>query len=297
MKNQFNSTNIKMKIQMESTRLPGLLAALFLSLTMLVTSCSKLVAASDASAPANEPVKAKPFEGQIFRTADDRQAITLVSRDELEMRGGDAGPDNLICKYTRQDDTLRVVKTMLGTTLAVYYKITPDGLQANDGTVLFNPAKFKTERLVHYSGVEKLNKRDYDGAIADFNSALELDPKYALAYNYRGDAKQNKGDLDGAIADYNRAIELDPKNGVTYLGRGYAKRTKGDHDGAIADYNRAIELDDPKNILAFVAYDGRGSAKSNKGDQDGAITDYNKAIELKPDYASAYHNRGQGLSL
>jgi hypothetical protein len=56
------------------------------------------------------------------------------------MRGGDAGPDNLICKYTRRDDTLRVVKTMLGTTLAVYYKITPDGLQANDGTVLFNPA-------------------------------------------------------------------------------------------------------------------------------------------------------------
>lgn len=142
MKNQLNSTLIKMKIQMKSTRLPDLLAALFLSLTMLVTSRSKLEAAPNASVPANEPVKAKPFEGQIFRTADDRQAITLISQDELEMRGGDAGPDNLICKYTRQDDTLRVVKTMLGTTLAVYYKITPEGLKANDGTVLFNPAKF-----------------------------------------------------------------------------------------------------------------------------------------------------------
>lgn len=133
---------VRREVAIIKNRLFDLLAALFLSLTMLVTSCSKGESASNASAPANEPVKAKPFEGQIFRTADDRQVMTLVSQDELEMRGGDAGADNLICKYTRQDDTLRVVKTMLGTTLAVYYKITPDGLQANDGTVLFNSAKF-----------------------------------------------------------------------------------------------------------------------------------------------------------
>jgi len=134
-----------MKDQMKSAKLSALSAALFLSLTMLVTSCSKQDAAPNASAPANEPAKAKPFEGQVFRTADDRQAITLISKDELEMRGGDAGPDNLICKYTRQDDTLRVVQTMLGTTLAVYYKITPQGLQAKDGTVLFNPANIRAQ--------------------------------------------------------------------------------------------------------------------------------------------------------
>ena len=44
------------------------------------------------------------------------------------------------------------------------------------------------------------------------------------------------------IADFNRAIELDPKQPRAYMNRGFAKQAKGDHDGAIADYNRALEL-------------------------------------------------------
>ena len=61
-------------------------------------------------------------------------------------------------------------------------------------------------------------------------------------YNSRGLAKEAKGDHDGAIADYNRAIELDPKQPRAYMNRGFAKQAKDDVDGAIADYNRALEL-------------------------------------------------------
>jgi len=43
------------------------------------------------------------------------------------------------------------------------------------------------------------------------SSALEVNPKDAAAYYNRGIAKLDKGDFDGAIADYNRVIELDPK--------------------------------------------------------------------------------------
>ena len=53
---------------------------------------------------------------------------------------------------------------------------------------------------------------DLDGAIADFNQAIRLDPNYALAYRNRGNAKRKKGDVDGAIADYNRAIKLGPQS-------------------------------------------------------------------------------------
>src|SRR5439155_26586183 len=66
---------------------------------------------------------------------------------------------------------------------------------------------------------------------------------FAPYYNKRGLAKEAKGDHDGAIADYNRAIELNPKHASAYNNRGIAKQAKGDLDGAIADYNRAIELD------------------------------------------------------
>jgi tetratricopeptide (TPR) repeat protein len=49
---------------------------------------------------------------------------------------------------------------------------------------------------------------DLDGAIADYDQAIKLNPKFGLAYKNRGKAKQEKGDLDGAIADFNRAIKL-----------------------------------------------------------------------------------------
>lgn len=277
-----------MTTQMKSPKLPNLFTALFLSLTLLGTSCSKQEATS------NEPAKAKPFEGQIFRTADDRQAITLISTDELEMRGGDVGAANLICKYTRQDDTLRVVKTMLGTTLAIYYKITPEGLKANDGTVLLNPAKFlaaKTDSLLG-SGNKKRLTGDYDGAIGDYNLAIEIDPKCAGAHNGRGLAKSMKRDSDGAIADYSRAIKLDPSSEVShfyYSHRGDAYMKKGDYERAIQDYSRAIELD-PKND--WHDYSNRGDAYMKKGDYERAIQDYSRDIELNEKAPFAYNGRG-----
>ena len=53
-------------------------------------------------------------------------------------------------------------------------------------------------------------------------------PTYGIAetaadYNNRGIAKVGKGDFDGAIADYNRALELDPKFAIAYADRGISQ--------------------------------------------------------------------------
>jgi tetratricopeptide (TPR) repeat protein len=73
-----------------------------------------------------------------------------------------------------------------------------------------------------------------------FNSIT--DSQNAVTYFDRGFAKQKKVDLNGAMADLNQAIELNPQYGLAYRNRGNAKRKKGDLDGAIADFNRAIQL-------------------------------------------------------
>jgi tetratricopeptide (TPR) repeat protein len=103
----------------------------------------------------------------------------------------------------------------------------------------------------------------------------------------RGIEKAKNGDLDGAMADFDRAIEIDPKEDAPYFNRAQAKWQKNDTDGAIADYTRAIELGSTNPA----AYNNRGNARSENNDPDGAIADYTRAIELKPDYARAYYNR------
>lgn len=103
----------------------------------------------------------------------------------------------------------------------------------------------------------------------------------------RGIEKAKNGDLDGAIADFNRAVELNPKDDAPYYNRAQAKRLKNDTAGAIADYTKAIELGSTNPA----AYNNRGNARSDNNDPDGAIADYTRAIQLKPDYARAYYNR------
>src|SRR5947207_7527788 len=102
-----------------------------------------------------------------------------------------------------------------------------------------------------------------------------------------GIEKAKNGDLDGAIADFDRAIQRDPKDDAPYYNRAQARRLKKDPAGAIADYTRAIELGSTNPA----AYNNRGNARSENNDRDGAIADYTRAIELKPDYARAYYNR------
>jgi len=137
-------------------------------------------------------------------------------------------------------------------------------------------------------GIEYRGKGDNDRAIADYDEAIRLEPKYALAYRNRGLVYSDKGDNDRAIADYDEAIRLDPKYAATYNSRGNAYRAKGDNGRAIADYDEAIRLD-PKYAIA---YNNRGLFYGAKGDNDRAIADYSEAIRLDPKYASAYNSRG-----
>ena len=48
--------------------------------------------------------QAEPFHGQVYRTFNGRTTLTLISAAECEIRDGTT---TLLCKYTRQGDTLR----------------------------------------------------------------------------------------------------------------------------------------------------------------------------------------------
>jgi tetratricopeptide (TPR) repeat protein len=56
-------------------------------------------------------------------------------------------------------------------------------------------------------------------ALADFNQAIQVNPKLAAAYYRRGTAYFLKGDLGNALADFNQTIQLNPKMAKVYVGR------------------------------------------------------------------------------
>ena len=92
------------------------------------------------------------------------------------------------------------------------------------------------------AGIEKGKSGDLQGAITDFNKAIEINPQDAYAYYNRGIAKEKSGDYQGAIADLNKAIEINPQYANAYNNRGIAKRKLGDDRGGCVDYKKAASL-------------------------------------------------------
>jgi tetratricopeptide (TPR) repeat protein len=136
--------------------------------------------------------------------------------------------------------------------------------------------------------------RNSTGAVKACTEIIDtLDNGYVIdaAYLHRGIAYQQKGNFDGAIADFSEAINLNPAFADAYFHRGGAHRAKGDYDSAIADFDRAIQLD-PKDAEA---YNCRGEVYSAKGDYDRAIADFNHALEFDPAMRAAADNKAQVL--
>ncbi|MES5100584.1 tetratricopeptide repeat protein (plasmid) [Agrobacterium vaccinii] len=53
---------------------------------------------------------------------------------------------------------------------------------------------------------------DFAAALQDFDRAVALDPKMALAWGYRGLARARLGEIEKGVADLKEAARLDPLN-------------------------------------------------------------------------------------
>jgi tetratricopeptide (TPR) repeat protein len=129
---------------------------------------------------------------------------------------------------------------------------------------------------------------DYEQALQDFSQAIAIDPQDPDNYLVRARLRHdNLFDKKGALADYNQAIALNPRYVLAYNERGRLREYLHDQPGAMADYNQAIAI----NPKAATAYANRANIKRSLGDKKGALADYNQALVLSPKWASLYFNR------
>jgi tetratricopeptide (TPR) repeat protein len=121
-----------------------------------------------------------------------------------------------------------------------------------------------------------LDHFEYESAIADYNKAIQKDPKNYKIYHNRGMAKMERGLTKEAISDFDRTIELMPLSTYAYTKRGTCRITLGDYAGAKQDSSTAIGIDSN----SAVAYYNRGVSNCMLGSRDNGCYDLNKAYDL-----------------
>merc|ERR1719421_750289 len=96
-----------------------------------------------------------------------------------------------------------------------------------DEAIKLNP---KLVEAYQNRSVLKEKNNDTEGAQQDSDEAVRLQAETSPSIQRLviGRAKIQNGDWDGALADFNKAIELDPSNAEAYNDRGYLMAQKAD---------------------------------------------------------------------
>jgi tetratricopeptide (TPR) repeat protein len=149
------------------------------------------------------------------------------------------------------------------------------------------------------TGMNAMQSKDYDAAIAAFTKAAEMDPKQVAVWSQLADAysqvavKKTGAEFDETIAKsidaYNKAIELNPNDPAMHnnfaLTLGRAKK----FPEMQAELQKAATLDPPK---AGQYYYNLGAMLVNAGQAEPAGEAFKKAIELDPNHADSYYQWG-----
>lgn len=125
-------------------------------------------------------------------------------------------------------------------------------------------------------GVELAEQGRFEEAIAAFNRAIEIYPKYENAHNNLGLALGSQKQFSEAAVEFQHALAINPQNIETYNNLGIALGSQGKFSQAIAAFRQAIEIqpDDPNS------HQNLGVAFWSQGKKPEAVTSLQKAREL-----------------
>lgn len=123
----------------------------------------------------------------------------------------------------------------------------------------------------------------FDQALPLWDAVIRQAPEQASAWSNRGNVRLALGDAQGAIADQNEAMRLDPLNPDPHLNRGTAEESLGLWQEAAEDYAWILERD-PLDASALY---NLGNVQGSLGDWPAARRSYQAAAEARPGFAMA----------
>ena len=241
-----------------------------------------------------EPAKAAELYRRVLQAGHDHPRIHSSIAECLERIGDKPGAlaarrDGLAA-YERRERAGRLgASEELNFAIQLHESGRADDALARVRKVIARDPKMpRAQRLLGWLLTEA---KDYAGAIAALDTAVELDPTNADALQRLGNAYLLHGDAASAVPAFRRLVELLPNNANAHRAFAYALLTASDFAGAITASRRALELtpkgsSEPAPRVAE-AHFVLGSALASTGDPAGARTALQTAIAMRPDYPMA----------
>jgi tetratricopeptide (TPR) repeat protein len=113
-----------------------------------------------------------------------------------------------------------------------------------------------------------------------------IDSKAAETYRIRGLEQRNQDNFDGAIAQFQTARTLDPFNPDSYVLLGWTQHLAGQRQQAAATLTNGLEYDDDY----VPSLNALGIVYLVQGQLDQAVQTHARAIALQPDNEIAHYN-------
>jgi Tfp pilus assembly protein PilF len=150
-------------------------------------------------------------------------------------------------------------------------------------TLQFTPSSF----MAHVNlGSEYMQKQDYPKAMAEFFSAIQIKPDYAVAYHNICQIYVMLGKAEEAVRLCRRTTELDPAMQSAYFFLGGAYEQLGRREEALQSFRKTVEVDP----AYFPAYNKLGKIYVENGQEDLAEEAWKKTLQINPGSYEAHYN-------
>jgi len=131
-------------------------------------------------------------------------------------------------------------------------------------------------------------RKQFQKALLDYNSAIKINGSKGDLYNSRGKTYFDMNNVAPAIEDYRRAIALDNEKAEYHVNLGAALGAQGNIPAALQALNAGVAAD-PEFANAYL---NRSLAYSQQDKFQEAIQDITKYLELKPNNSEMWYEKG-----